>query len=205
MRRLIIVVLVVLGCARSADALTVRDLIELSKAGLGDEVLLALIEVNRAVYAIDRATLLSLKEAGVSDRVIAALVRSGREQPPVDPWWVVEEEPAPAAQPPVVVIEHHAAPEIHHVPVPVPVYVAVPAVHPRHRSRPHIPAESTFVPFQTGPPPHQPAKPPPSSGSVYWGFGGKLRPDAWEPAGHKVDARKQESEKSPERKRPHRD
>jgi hypothetical protein len=205
MRRLIVVVLVVLGCARSADALTVRDLIELSRAGLGDEVLLALIEVNRGVYAIDRATLLSLKEAGVSDRVIAALVRSGREQPPVDPWWVMEEEPAVPAQPPVVVIEHHTAPEIHHVPVPVPVYVAVPVVQPRHRSRPHIPAESTFVPFQTGPPPHRPVKPPSSFGPVYWGFGGKLRPDAWQPTGHKADAPKQESGERPGRKRPQKD
>ena len=39
--------------------------------------------------------------------------------------------------------------------------------------------ESTFVPFQSVPlvatPRQEPAEP------VYWGFGGKLRPDAWSP------------------------
>jgi hypothetical protein len=196
MRRLVAVALVVLGCAPGAEALTVRDLIELSRAGLGEEVLLALIEVNRGVYAIDSATLVSLKQAGVSDRVIAALVRSGREQPLVEPP-PAEWEPPAAAQPPVVVIEHHTA--IQHVPIPVPVYVAVPTVRPRHRAVTHIPTESTFVPFQTGPPSHRPTPPPPSSRPVYWGFGGELRPDAWKPAAHRPDV-KPDSHKAAPRK-----
>ena len=47
-----------------ADALTVRDVLELTRAGLGDEVLLALIDVDRSVFPIDAATLKCLKDAG---------------------------------------------------------------------------------------------------------------------------------------------
>jgi hypothetical protein len=188
MRLVVAILFALLGFARAADALTVRDLVELSRAGLGDEVLLALIEVNRGVYAIDPVTLRALKEAGISDRVIAALIRSGREHPAPEPW-TPEDTPAPAATPPVVVIEHEAAPSALAVAVPVPVYVPVPVPvqSPRHRSVPRVPAETTYVPFQSGPPAVRPTTPTPSSPPVYWGHGGKLRPDAWQPAGHKPD------------------
>ncbi|MGH9373623.1 MAG: hypothetical protein ACRD15_19055, partial [Vicinamibacterales bacterium] len=186
-----------LVAAPAAEGLTTRDILELSRAGLGEDVLLALIEVDRGVYAIDPATLKSLKAAGVSERVILALVRSGREQPIPEPPAVVEaavEEPAP--QPQVVVIEHEEPPPVREVMVPVPVYVTVPSVPSRHRRVHHVdrtPTESTFVPFQFGlpavrPTAHQPKKP------VYWGFGGKLRPDAWKPNGHKPDHQKRDRE-----------
>jgi len=195
MRPLIAAFLLVLGLAPAAEALSVRDLIELSRAGLGDEVLLALIEVNRGVYAIDSATLISLKAAGVSDRVIAALVRSGREQPQMEPVHESADPPVEAAAPltpQIVVVEHDAAPEVVAVPVAVPVYVAAPAR--RHR---HVPAsvESTFVPFQSGPPAAKPRTHRTTSRPVYWGFGGKLRPDAWTPFRTKADAQKRDSDK----------
>ena len=175
-------VLLLAGTVGRADALTIRDVIELTKAGISDEVLLALIDVDGGVYANDAATLKALKEAGVSERVMVALVRSGRERrvpdpPPAPPQ---EEETAP---PPVVVIEHREA-EVQQVVVPVPVYVPVYAGRPRSR---HVgypgdanygsrPVESTYVPFQSG----QPAvRPSPPAAPTYWGFGGKLRPDAW--------------------------
>ena len=59
MRRLIVLLATLAalaGSARAADALTIRDIIELTKAGLPDEVLLALIDVDRGVYATDPAT-----------------------------------------------------------------------------------------------------------------------------------------------------
>ena len=61
--------------AGRAEAVTIRDVIELTKAGLSDQVLLALIEVDRSVFTIDTATLKQLKEAGVSDAVIVALIQ----------------------------------------------------------------------------------------------------------------------------------
>lgn len=169
----------------SAQTLTTRDIVELTKAGLGEDILLALIEVNRSVFPVDRATLTSLKSAGVSPNVIVAMVRSGREELP---------PPAPVS-PPIV---HHDSVSVVHdavhdnverarsrelerelerakdrerdreweysraqrrvevvIPVAVPVYIAVP-VYRRE--------------------PLQPAEP------VYWGWGGTLRPDAWQPA-----------------------
>jgi hypothetical protein len=176
----VVAAVALMAIAPAAEALTTKEIIELSRAGLGEEVLLALIDVNGDVYAIDTATLKQLKEAGVSERVIVAMVRSGRERPPVpEPQPMVEspiEQPAPPPQ--VIVIEHHT-PEVREVMVPV--YVAVSPVHGRLR-RSHVnrppPSESTFVPFQSGPPTVRPVVQEPKQ-PVYWGFGGKLRPDAW--------------------------
>src|SRR5204863_6365215 len=77
---LIIISFLVLLPAR-ADALTVRDIVELTRAGLGEEVLLALIEIDRSIFPIDAASIKQLKVDGVSERVIVAMVRSGREVP----------------------------------------------------------------------------------------------------------------------------
>lgn len=181
MRRLLIATLVAAALATPAEALTLKDLMELARAGLGDEVLLALIEVDRGVYAIDPATLKQLKAAGVSDKVIAALIRSGREAPPDPaPLPPAPEPDEPAPQ--VVVIEHHddddRVREVA-VPVAVPVYVGVPH-RARHRSSGgtvYASDTSTFVPFQSGPPAARPA---PKAEPVYWGWGGKRRPDTWD-------------------------
>ncbi len=66
------------------QAVTAKEILELSRAGLSEEVLLALIEVDGGVFTLDTATLKSLKEGGVSERVILAMVRSGRT-PAVEP------------------------------------------------------------------------------------------------------------------------
>lgn len=195
-----------LAAAPAAEALTTKEIIELARAGLGEEVLLALIDVEGGVYAIDPASIKSLKEAGVSERVIVAMVRSGRERPlPPEPQPVVEPPVEQAPQPQVIVIER-SAPEVREVMVPV--YVAVAPFHSRVRRgdvvgrgdvgvrSPYEPA--TFLPFQSAPPPVKPVAVEPKH-PVYWGFGGKLRPDAWgqkpdRPAGTdsgKSDGRKQ--------------
>lgn len=182
MRRALSLALVVLALsAARAEAITAQDIIDLSRAGLGEEVLLALIEVDGSLFTIDAGTLKSLKAAGVSDRVIEAMIRSGRTRvdaavpPPV---------PAGAPEPPepqVIVIEHER-PIVEQVAVPVPVYIPVyGGSRVRHKSG-HVVSQ----PLDPSPgfgavvtPPYQhtrPAKP------VYWGWGGKLRPDAWKPA-----------------------
>src|SRR5687768_16793839 len=86
---------VVALAAGRAEAVTIRDVIELSKAGLSETVLLALIEVDRRVFTIDPPTLKQLKEAGVTDAVIVALIRSGRTPPPEQPVAA----PVPVARP----------------------------------------------------------------------------------------------------------
>jgi hypothetical protein len=181
MRRLVLLFLTiaVFGAAR-ADAVTLREIIELSKTGLSDEVLLALIDVERRAYPVDSDTLKMLKESGVSERVIIAMIRSGRSKPSV-PEAPVAPTPQPEPhQPQVVVIDHDDrddAPRVREVavPVPVPVYMTVPVYvrTPRqgggNRAHPvpaGVPASSIGLPhsrFGLSPPPPTPTSDPP-----YW-------------------------------------
>lgn len=175
---LCLLAVIALAAAR-AEAVTIRDVIELSKAGLSDQVLLALIEVDRGIFRIDTATVKQLKDAGVSEAVIVALIKSGRTPPP-------EPEPAsqpsiPAPQPEVIVIDHHDAPTPAPVvvpyPVAVPVYVGVP-------SRRHPGGDTILTTINTDVGVVKARVPVPSNcvkaEPVYWGFGGKLRPDSWQ-------------------------
>ena len=178
--------------AVSADAVTLKDIVDLTKAGLGDEVLIALIEVDGGVFDVDAATLSRLKAAGVSEKVIVALVKSGRVRPaPQEPPTlasVVAEQEAPQ----ITYVERPSTTIVREVEVPVPVYVGVPvAVRGRHgRSSNHSDVDRSDVvhPSITAPPLLQSAlptyltdtpPPPKNQQPEYWGFGGKRRPDAW--------------------------
>jgi hypothetical protein len=207
MRRALVLAVLLSGFVATAEALTIRDVIELTRAGVGEDVLLALIEVDRGIYAIDPATLRKLKEAGVSEKVIIALVRSGRqpvdpELPPVPP----PTEAAPSPEPQVIVIEHQQPARIEQVMVPVPVYIPVVQGRTRiHRGQP-VPGTvdySTFVPFQSGRPFFvRPEPSEPSRAPVYWGHGGKLRPDAWgQPRAGERDTSKEASPREPRDKK----
>jgi hypothetical protein len=152
-----------------ADALTLKEIVQLSRAGLGEEVLLALIEVEQKVFAIDPDTLRMLKDQGVSERVIVALIRSGRVQPAPDQLTTAVSVPEPQLvqpEPQVVVIEHER-PVVQQVAVPIPIYVPVPVT--TTRARRHI-DDRVVEPDHHR---RRPAEP------VYWGWGGKRRPDSW--------------------------
>ena len=191
--RLVMVMVVVAASAARAQAITLSEIVELTQAGLSDEILLALIEVDQRVFSIDSETLKSLRNAGVSPRVIVAIVKSGRmpAAEPVVPERVVTEriievERADPPAPQIVVIDR---PVVHEVPVAVPVYVAVGSRSTaRQRHQPYVVAPSPFIPFGsvTAPPfgsvtaPRVEPDPPKRAEPVYWGFGGKRRPDAWQ-------------------------
>lgn len=166
-----------------ADAVTVRDIVELTHAGLGEDVLLALIEVDRSIFPIDAATIKDLKAQGVSERVILAMVRSGRENSSPEPTTNDAPPPAPAPDPQVIVIDHHD-PEIREVPVVVPVYIPVASTRVHAHTQlvappPGIAISSDLWVAQRTPGQSTPVR---KAEPVYWGFGGKLRPDAWKPA-----------------------
>jgi hypothetical protein len=174
MRRLLLAIAILLTPALAdAQNITVRDIIDLSKAGLGEQALVALIEVNPTVFPVDVETLKSLKAAGVSPAVITAMIKSGRTPPPPPlpmPQALQIPEPGtpPASPPPqVVVIEHNDEPRVREVAVAVPVYVAVPV------RRSHRDDDFSRLPVSRLAP--KPVEP------VFWGWGGKLRPDAWKP------------------------
>jgi hypothetical protein len=182
MHRLLPILLLLLPLsAAPAEAVTVRDLIELTRAGLGDDVLLALIEVDRGVFAIDTDTLKTLKEAGVSERVIVAFVRSGRMPLPVQETFPFETELPQPETPQVIVIDHHEPEQIREVAFPI----YIPVDTRRHHSRRRVLEQpvSDFIPFSGGRPVRasDPSSRAPKTEPVYWGFGGKLRPDAWKP------------------------
>ena len=189
MRRILIALVAVFPLlAGRAEAVTIRELIELSKAGLGDQVLIALIEVDRRVFAVDAATLKQLKDGGVSDAVIVALIRSGRT-PQAEPAPAAAPVPEPdaPARPDVIVIEHRdaapapaPAPVAYPVPVAVPVYVPIVShagVSNRRRTVSTILQTDQGLVKARVPVPANCIKAEP----VYWGFGGKLRPGSWEP------------------------
>jgi hypothetical protein len=172
--------------AGRAEAVTIRDLIELSKAGLGDEVLIALIEVDRQVFNIDAPTLKKMKEAGVSETVIVALIRSGRT-PRVEPAPAPVPAPQPEPrEPEVIVIDHHDAPAPAPAPVAYPIPVAVPVYVPvATGSYGSFRQQTVATTLQTDHGLVRARVPVPANcvkaAPVYWGFGGKLRPGSWEP------------------------
>jgi hypothetical protein len=76
LRRIIAPVLsLVIGVPAAALAVTPTELAELHRAGLGTDVLLALVETTGVQGVVDSAQALELRRAGVSDRVIAEAVR----------------------------------------------------------------------------------------------------------------------------------
>jgi hypothetical protein len=67
----------------AASAVTVDQIVAMSKAGVTDAVIIALIERDKTVFALDPAQLVELQQAGVAEAVTVAMLRSdgAREQP----------------------------------------------------------------------------------------------------------------------------
>jgi hypothetical protein len=135
----------------SASAVTVHDIIELTKAGLSDDILVALIDADRTVFSLDKNEILTLKKAGVSEAVLLKMLRTRREFD--TPATTQETDAAPATtvpQPPVpevVVIGSQPSPP---VTVVVPQYYYVPysiwGVPRRHTT----PAQPVIAPEYRG-------------------------------------------------------
>ena len=142
--------------AGSAAAVTIEDLLNLRANGLGDEVLVALIATDGSSFHLSAADVLALYKRGLSEKVILAMVSSGQrmaprpERPQVEPS---ENKQRQAPDPvPTVVTIHQTVTQHVEVPVPIVVPVAVPVLRETPRPQPD---------------------------PTYWGYGGRLRPDAW--------------------------
>ena len=81
-----------------ARAVTVTDIIALSKAGVSDTILMALIDADRTVFTLDVDQIVQLRNAGVSEAVVLKMIRSRSEFEPAPKPGV------PEMQGPVVVI-----------------------------------------------------------------------------------------------------
>jgi hypothetical protein len=148
----------------SAGAVTFRDIIELTKAGLPDEVLVAVIDADRTIFTLDKDQILELKRAGVGRQVLLKMLRTRREFEPSTTSGQ-EEQTTPSVtesqvpQPGVVVIGAQ--------PAPPPVTVVVP--------------QYFYVPYAIWgtPAPHAPRTPPPPFlAPGYRGFGRFIN-DGW--------------------------
>lgn len=107
-----------------AEAVTIRDIIELTKAGLSDDIIVALIEADRTMFTIDAKLVLQLREAGVTERVILVMLESRRKYAANQ----VEPLPLPLPQPPVSQVVPVVPERIVHVPVPVYIHSPVAVV-----------------------------------------------------------------------------
>jgi hypothetical protein len=63
-----------------ASAVTVEQVVSLSKAGVSEAVILALIERDRTVFTIEPAQIVSLQQDGLSEPIILAMLKSGRQE-----------------------------------------------------------------------------------------------------------------------------
>lgn len=161
-----------------AYAINLRDLIALSKEGVSDGVLVAIIETDGSKFTLGPNDVRQLRSEGVSDAVIIAMLMTARS--PVRPSEVtspvapvtpgvdaaeatetllpVRRTPAPAPAPVIInqtIVQKVEAPSRRHEPQPQPVYVPV------------------YIAVPTRPVEVKKEEP------VYWGWGGKRRPDAW--------------------------
>jgi hypothetical protein len=76
--RALILAVAVLGSPAVAGAVTLADIIQLSKAGLPDAVLTALIDADRTVFTLNAEQILQLRDAGVSEAVMLKLIGTRR-------------------------------------------------------------------------------------------------------------------------------
>ena len=79
MRAVLALVLALLPAV--ASAVTVPEIVALSKAGVSDGVILALIVRDKTIFTIDPQQLVALKRDGVSEDVVLAMLKSGRQEP----------------------------------------------------------------------------------------------------------------------------
>jgi hypothetical protein len=77
--RTIAMVLFLLLAPRLAAAVTMADLVALSKAGVSPEVLVAVIEADRTVFSLTADDIRVLKQAGVADAVLLKMLGSAQE------------------------------------------------------------------------------------------------------------------------------
>jgi len=152
----------------NAYRVTIRALVELDKEGVSDALPVALIETDGSRFKLTPDDIRSAKAQGLSDLVIVAMIRTRPANAPVRDA-VVDSIPA-APEPDLVPRIIVQAP-----PVNVTQTVTQRVEVQRERSRvQQVPVYvPIYVPVPTRPVEVKKEEP------VYWGWGGKRRPDAW--------------------------
>jgi hypothetical protein len=159
MRKMLMAFVLICGMASRAEAVSLRDLIDLSRQGLSDELLIALVEAEKSVFHLSAADVRELKSKGLSDRLLIHLLQTPTLRPAAEVKVLqADARPEASAPAPRAVVVNTVVTQVQHVEVPV--YVPVPVrVDRRDRDEERKDREK--------------AQP------VYWGYGGKLRPGSW--------------------------
>jgi len=147
--------LVVLGSIpTTASAVTIDEIVTLSKSKVSEQVILALIERDQTLFTISPALIMKLQREGLSDPILLALIKSGHPNEPAVPASAVAPVTAALPPPPIVAVVGHgpqlpntsapnplALAEFAATPspvmVPTPVFVLVPIVVPVPSVSPH--------------------------------------------------------------------
>ena len=166
--RLCLLLLVLFGCVpATASAVTIDEVVTLSKSGVSEQVIVAIIERDQTLFTLSPALIMKLQRDGLSDRILLALIKSGRSNEPPVPASPVAPEVAPVAPvppPPAIAIVGHG-PQLPNtlepdsmvtdtaevsppVPVPPPVFVPVPFIVAVPQGNPHVGRRSRQQPEQ---------------------------------------------------------
>jgi hypothetical protein len=109
--RWFLVVLAVASCTSTpASAVTLAEVVALSKGGVSEPVILALIERDQTLFSMSPNQLVKLQREGLSDTILLALLKSGRPNDaplPKSSEASAASPPAVAAAPPAVVVVGH--------------------------------------------------------------------------------------------------
>jgi hypothetical protein len=168
-RTFVVATLLFLPVTAAAQTLTLRDLVALNQAGLGDDVLMALIDADGAIFRLGPLDVIDLKKLGLSDPLLIKMIQTSKAAPPLP----VSSPPRdthsrsdddytqPSRTAPPVVVQQTVVQEVR-------------VEAPRQREYVQVPV---YVPVVV-----QPRRPVKEPEPVYWGFGGQRRPDSWEPS-----------------------
>ena len=78
-RVVMIVATVLLFAPSKARAVTIDDIVALSKAGVAESVLIAVIDADQTIFTLTPQQIIELKRAGVADSVVTKMVLSARD------------------------------------------------------------------------------------------------------------------------------
>lgn len=88
----------------AGSTVTPDQIVAMSRSGVSDEVILAVIDRDRPVFVLPPEQIVALKNQGLSDGVILAMLRSGRDEPTAGARAAA---PAPLETAPEVLIVGH--------------------------------------------------------------------------------------------------
>ena len=96
--RAVFALVLLLAAPAAARAVTVEDLIALSKAGVTADILIAVIDADRTVFTLTPDEIVLLTNAGVPSAVVVKMLGTAREfVEEVPPPLIVGNSPPPAA------------------------------------------------------------------------------------------------------------